>query len=98
MIRVSFYSILIAVGTCDNYNITHVVQNDTLAINFSSNDLLKFNRNVRCDSTSPSSTINGCVHHCTGLGYGQYNKLSIEIQHDNGTMEEFCFIDYETRI
>jgi len=98
MIRVSFYSILIAVGTCNNSNITHFVQNDTLAINFSSNDLLKFNRNVRCNSTSPSSTINGCVHHCTGLGYGQSNTLYIEIQHDNGTIEEFCFIDYTIRI
>jgi hypothetical protein len=98
MIIVSLYSILIAVGTCDEIDITNFTRDDSILINFESNYLLKFNRTIQCGSNSSFSIVDGCVHHCTGLGYGQRDKILIQMYHDNGTIEEECFIDYTIRM
>ncbi len=92
-----FYFYFFDLVSCDNYNITHILQDDTIKINFSSHYLLKLNRKIQCTSNSSWVSINGCEYACTELGYGQYNDIFIEMEHDNGT-KETCSIKYTTRI
>jgi hypothetical protein len=92
-----FYFYFFDLVSCDNYNITQILQDDTIKINFSSHYLLKLNRKIQCTSNSSWVSINGCEYACTELGYGQYNDIFIEMEHDNGT-KETCSIKYTTRI
>lgn len=78
---------------CDIYNITHFQQNDDITINFLQNNILKLDRAVQCKSSSTFESTNGCTHHCNKLGYGQYDRITVQIQHDNGTIES-CSIEY----
>ncbi len=54
---------------------------------------MKLDRQVRCKSTSSLESVNGCAHYCIGLGYGQHDTASIEIENNNGTIDT-CSIEY----
>lgn len=75
------------------YNITSAIQNDEILINFPPTNILKLDRQFRCNSTSLFTPVYGCVARCTNLGFGVDGEIAINMVHSNGTTET-CSINY----
>lgn len=83
---------LILLGPCSDQDITHVLENNTLTIYFSSNELLKMERKVQCSSQVNPIDVSGCSHVCTGLVYGEHFEILIQLIKSDGSLIS-CTID-----
>ncbi|CAF3516608.1 unnamed protein product [Rotaria socialis] len=93
----SFQIAHIATIPCNKSNIIHSVQDDNVNITFLSTDVIRLNRSVLCTSNSSFEFINGPEYHCMRLGYGRYGQIFIQIQNDNGVVDN-CSITYVTKL
>ncbi|CAM4778281.1 unnamed protein product [Rotaria magnacalcarata] len=93
----SFQIVHIAAITCNKSNIIHSVQDDNVNITFLSTEVIRLNRSVLCTSNSSFEFINGPEYHCMRLGYGHYGQILIQIQNDNGVVDN-CSITYVTKL
>ncbi|CAF2109979.1 unnamed protein product [Rotaria magnacalcarata] len=64
---------------------------------YATRTVIRLNRSVLCTSNSSFEFINGPEYHCMRLGYGHYGQILIQIQNDNGVVDN-CSITYVTKL
>jgi hypothetical protein len=86
----------ICLGSCNDRNITYVQTNNSITVDFLSNEILKFDRSIQCTSNSTSNIVHGCSHRCHSLNYGNEYVASINLRTSSDIVET-CTINYKLR-